>query len=227
MSLGIYRTTQADDQRVLEDGVSLRVTENYIEAESSLSASGVVSVVGSLNLPAASSVSASSTLAASAFVSRYAVALVANNSAIQAVPTRTTRGSASVVATGSMAAVPTFKGSAIAGLVATGTATVDSRTAKFVSVVSGSVEFERITEEDEDSRITEDGNQRITNLVAYNSIDSTMVAEATLIPFSSVAYIKRNGEWKQLLSVDIKDDGTWSPPEKIYRNMSGSWKRIY
>jgi hypothetical protein len=227
MSLGIYRTTQADDQRVLEDGVSLRVTENYIAAEVSLTASGVVAAVGGLILPAASSVSASSTLATSAFVNRYAVALVANNSAIQAVPTRTTTGSVNVVATGSMLASPTFKGSAITGLVATGTATIDSRTAKFVNVSSGDVEFERITEQNEDKRITEDGNQRLTNFVGVNEIDSTLVANANLIPFSSVAYIRQNGAWKQLLSVDIKDDGTWSPPEKIYRNMSGSWKRIY
>lgn len=225
MTIGIYRTTEAGDQRVLEDAASLRVTENYIEAESSLSASGVVSAVASLVLPAASALNASSTLSASAFVNRYAVALVANNSTIEATPTRTTRGSLDAVATGSITATPTFKGNALAGLVASSTTTLDARTAKFVHVGSGTFEYGRATEAD-DTRITEDSQPRYTNEVRTNTVDGTLVVSANLIPFTSVAYVKRGGEWKQVTTVDIKD-GSWNAPDKIYRNMSGSWKRIY
>ena len=227
MSLGIYRTTEDGNQRVLEDSVGLRVTENYEEGAATLVASSGFDFTANLVLPATSNVSASSTLAATANVERFAVFMVANSSTISASVDRTTQGATSLTATGTATVVPTFKGAALSNLVASGTATIDSRTVKFVSVASGDVEFERILES-EDARITEDGNIRITNPIRTNLIESSMVANANIIPFSSIAYIKINGVWKQVIEVDVKQAGLWDDNlDKIYRNMSGSWKRIY
>lgn len=226
MALGIYRTTEDGNQRVLENSVDLRVTENYIEAEASVSASGTLAAVGNLVLPASISVNASSTLSSTATVTRFGAVLVANNSTLVALPSRTTRGEFNATATGTMLATPTFKGSVITNLVASSTVTADSRTVKFVSVASGDVEFERITEI-ENTRITEDGNVRITNPIRTNIILGSVVASADLIPFSSIAYIKIGGVWKEVRDIDVKQAGDWGYLDKIYRNMSGKWKRIY
>jgi hypothetical protein len=227
MSLGIYRTTEDGNQRVLEDSVGLRVTENYQEGAATLVASSGFDFVGNLKLPATSNVSASSTLTATANVERFAVFMVANSSTISAAADRTTQGTTSLTATGTATVVPTFKGAALSNLVASGTASFDARTVKYVEVASGDVGFERILES-EDARVTEDGDVRITNPIRTNLIESSMVANANVIPFSSIAYIKINGVWKQVVEIAAKDGSSWRiNGNKIYRNMSGSWKRIY
>jgi hypothetical protein len=226
MSLGIYRTTEDGNQRVLENSSDLRVTENYLEAEASLTASGVGVFTAGLVLPASVSVSASSTLEASAALNAIAAILISNTSSLQASVDRTTRGEVDLIASGTMVAMPTFKGSAISDLVASSTLDANARTVKFVSVVSGNVEFERILES-EDARITEDGDIRITHAIQTNIINSSMVASANLIPFNSIAYVKRNGVWKQVISISTNQSSTWDSSQKIYRNTAGKWKRIY
>jgi hypothetical protein len=226
MSLGIYRTTEDGNQRVLENSSDLRVTENYIEAEASLTASGVGVFTAGLVLPASVSVSASSTLSASAALNAVAAILVSNTSDLQASVDFTASGAANLVASSAVLATPTFKGSAISDLVASSTLNANGRTVKFVSVVAGDVEFERILES-EDSRITEDGDIRITNPIRTNIIEGSMIANPTFIPFNSVVYVRRNGEWKQVISISTKQDDTWDSSQKIYRNTSGKWKRIY
>lgn len=226
MTLGIYRTTEDGNQRVLENSSDLRVTENYISAEASLTASSGFDFLANLVLPASVSVSASSTLSASAALNAVAAILVSNTSDLQASVDFTASGAANLTASGTMLATPTFKGSAISELVASGTASIDARTVKFVSVASGNVEFERILES-EDSRVTEDGDIRITNAIQTNIVEGSMVASANLIPFTSIVYVKRNGEWKQVISISTKQNDTWDSSQKIYRYTSGKWKRIY
>jgi hypothetical protein len=226
MSLGIYRTTEDGNQRVLENSVDLRVTENYVSAEASLSATSSFDFTANLVLPAASSVSASSTLTAAGVARRAgSVSLAATGTIVGSVD-RTTRGATSLSATGTLLAIPTFKGSAISNLVADSNAVFDARTVKYAFVAAGNVEFERILES-EDARITEDGDIRITNAIETNIIDSSMVASADLIPFNSIVYVKRNGVWKQVISISTKQNSTWDSSQKIYRNTAGKWKRIY
>lgn len=227
MSLGYYRATEDGNQRVLEDSVGLRVTENYKVGEASLTATGSVTFVANLIVPALASFSASSTVNALATLRLPAVSALSASSILQAVPKRTTRGTASFIATGNLLAAPTFKGSAISNLVASSDLTADARTVKFAFIFSGTDELGRALENDLDVRITEDGDFRFTNEVTVNVIESSLVASAGVIPFSSIAYIKLNGEWKQVQEIDVNQQSSWGNLDKVYRNMSGKWKRIY
>jgi hypothetical protein len=227
MSLGYYRATEDGNQRVLEDSVGLRVTENYKVGEASLTATGSVNFVGNLIVSASASFSGTSTVNALATLRLPAVLALSASSTLQAVPKRTTRGTASFVATGSLLASPTFKGSAISNLVASSDLTANARTVKFAFIFSGTDSLGRSLENDSDVRITEDGDFRFTNDVTVNVIESSMVAVADVIPFNSIAYIKLNGVWKLITTIDAKNNSSWGNLDKVYRNMSGKWKRIY
>ncbi|CAB4160642.1 hypothetical protein UFOVP729_6 [uncultured Caudovirales phage] len=69
-------------------------------------------------------------------------------------------------------------------------------------------------------------NNRITNLVPTNEIIGSIVANDTYIPFSSTAYYKTGGVWKQT-DVDTKYNGNWDALQAVYKKISGNWKRIY
>lgn len=226
MTLGIYRATEDGNQRVLEDSVGLRVTEAYKVGEASLVASSTLNAAASLLQEVASALTASSTLVSTATVTRFGASLLANNSVLQAIPSRTTRGAADFIASSSMLPNGSLAAKGVSSLAATSSTFFEGRTVKFVTVVSGTLEFERITEI-ENTRITEDGNTRITNPITTNVISSAIVANANLTPFSSVAYIKVNGVWKEVVEIDVNQQNSWGNLDKVYRNMSGKWKRIY
>jgi hypothetical protein len=226
MTLGIYRATEDGNQRVLEDSVGLRVTEAYKVGEASLVASSTLASTANLVLPVASSLTASSTLVSTATVTRFGASLLANNSVLQAIPSRTTRGASNFIASSSMLPNGSLVAKGVSSLAANSNTSFEGRTVKFVTIVSGTLNFERITEL-ENTRITEDGNTRITDLVTTNVINGSMVAQANLMPFSSIAYIKLNGVWKQVTEIDVNQQNSWGNLDKVYRNMSGKWKRIY
>lgn len=227
MSLGYYRATEDGNQRVLEDSVGLRVTENYKVGEASLTATGSVNFVGNLIVPAFAGLNASSTVVATPDLTLAGVSQLLGVGTLQATPKRTTRGTASFAATSSLVALPTFKGSAISNLVASSDLTADARTVKFAFIFSGTDSLGRSLENDLDVRITEDGDFRFTNEVTVNVIESSMVAVADVIPFNSIAYIKLNSVWKLITAIDAKNNSSWGNLDKVYRNMSGKWKRIY
>lgn len=224
MSIGGYRVTESSDQRVLEDG-SLRVTENLFSVESSISASSSYDFVPALTATGFTNVSATGTIAASGDVTRYAAILIANNSSLSAIPLRTTVGSFNGLGSSDVIPNADMLYAGMSALSANGNITPAARTVKYVSFISGIATFDR-TLENEDYRITESGDSRITNDIAINTVDGTLVAEATLIPFNSVAYYKENGVWKSAL-VDTKYNGNWDALEAVYKKISGSWKRIY
>lgn len=87
------------------------------------------------------------------------------------------------------------------------------------------VEVTRITEAS-DTRITEAGDTRITNDITTNAGSSSIVAEATLIPYAKEAYYHYNGSWKPL-EIFVKWDGNWTTNFIMYKNISGNWKRSY
>ncbi len=224
MTIGGYRVTESSDERILEDG-SLRVTENLFSVESSISASSSYDFVPTLSTTGAITVSSIGTLAAAGDVTRYAAILIANNSTITAISTRTTTGAFNGSVVSSVDAdldafyvgMSTFSGN--------GSVVAAARTVKFVNFISGIATFDRILE-NEDYRITEGGDSRITNEIAVNTVDSTVVADATLIPFSSTVYYKTGGVWKTTL-VDAKYNGNWDALTAVYKKISGSWKRIH
>lgn len=226
MATGVYRTTEGGDQRVLENSVDLRVTENYLGGEVNLTASSGFNFTANLVIPATLSVNATSTLSVNATLTSVASSSTTANSTLQASGARTTSGTSDLNATSNVSAVVKFKGAALSNLVASSNVNATSRVVKYVTVLSGDIQFDRITE-NEDSRVTENGDTRVTQLIRTNIVESTMVASANLIPFSSLVYIRQNGEWKLVFDVDANVDSVWKNTEKIYRNIAGTWKRIY
>lgn len=224
MAVAGYRVTEGSDVRILENG-DVRVTENFYTGEATLSASGGFDFVGNLKATGEAAFQGDTSLVVNGNIIRYAALMVANQSSISATGVRTTVGEISFAATGTIAALPSFIFKGSSNLTATGGIAPTARTVKYVSVEAGQVEFLRILEND-DYRVTEDGNNRITNDVATNEIVSSMVVSGLLIPFTSEAYIRQNGVWK-LADIDAKNNGNWNALQAVYKKISGNWKRIY
>jgi hypothetical protein len=87
------------------------------------------------------------------------------------------------------------------------------------------IEVTRITE-NSDTRITESGDTRITNDIQVNAGSSSIVAEATLIPYAQEAYYFYSGAWKPM-EIYVKWDGNWTTNFIMYKNINGIWKRSY
>lgn len=88
-----------------------------------------------------------------------------------------------------------------------------------------SSETTRITEAD-DTRITEQDDIRITSDTANNAAESSLVANATKIPFVSSQFYNDEGVWKQILQMYVKYEGEWISPSVVYKNVNGVWKRV-
>jgi hypothetical protein len=93
-------------------------------------------------------------------------------------------------------------------------------------VTSQPVTYVRELESGTDIRITESDDVRITNDVLRNTIEGSLVANATYIPWRQEIYTKQLGSW---IKSDpyVKYAGTWQQPTRIYKKISGDWKRIY
>lgn len=224
MPVAGYRITEGGDSRILQNG-DVRVTEGFQTAEAALSASSGFDFLGALNTTASASITSSATLVVSGDVTRYGASMVANNSAISATGARITQGASALSAEGAMVAFPHLILKGATNLNGSSTISPDGRVKKFVSVVSGQAIFTRITE-NEDYRITEDGNNRITNIIPTNEIVGSLVAYDDYTPFSSTAYYKTGGVWQET-DVYVKNNGNWTAPLAVYKKISGSWKRIY
>ena len=85
--------------------------------------------------------------------------------------------------------------------------------------------YVRITE-DGNTRITENLNRRITDDIKINQGLSGLYANATYLPFTSRAFIKVNGIWKQFFPFANYLD-IWKTPLKMYNKTNDFWKRIY
>ena len=131
----------------------------------------------------------------------------------------------SLVGTGTQVAVAVYKASGFISLTGTGTQTVvaTSQQSASFSPITGSVT--RVLESG-DIRITEDGDTRVTANVVINSGESTIVINGTLLPFLSEAYIKQAGVWT-VFTPYVQYNGNWQVPEKLSKNISDDWKRIY
>lgn len=224
MAVAGYRITEGGDSRLLENG-DTRVTEGFQTGDAALSASGGFDFLGKLKASTSSNFLGSASLVVSGDVTRYGATLVANSSTMDALGARKTGGETSLSVSGTLVADEELIATGTFAASATGTLSPTARVVKFSQVVSGTVEFLRITES-EDYRVTESGDSRITNAIPTNQIVGSMVALDTYIPFSSTAYYKTNGVWKQT-DVDTKYNGNWDALQAVYKKISGSWKRIY
>lgn len=54
----------------------------------------------------------------------------------------------------------------------------------------------------------------------------TLAADATEIDFSSTMYYKVGSNWKTTIPY-VKRSGSWNVPLAVYKNINGSWKRVY
>lgn len=219
-----FRITEASDSRILENG-DVRVTEGFQTADVALSATGSFDFLGKLKATGSSNFTGTSSITSSGDLTKYAAILVANNSTLSAIGARKTGGETSFSTSGSISADEALK--AFGAFTGSGSGTISplGKVKKFVTVVSGQATFTRITES-EDYRITEAGDSRITNVIPTNEIVGSMVANDTYIPFSSTAYYKTGGVWKQT-DVDTKYNGNWDALQAVYKKISGNWKRIY
>jgi hypothetical protein len=224
MAVAGYRITEGGDSRLLENG-DTRVTEGFQTADASLSASSSFDFVGTAKLGAVVAFVSDASLVVAGDVTRYGAILVANSSTLDALGARKTGGETSLSASGTITADEELIAKGEFAGSASGTFSPTGRVVKYVEVVSGNAEFLRITES-EDYRVTESGDSRITNAVPTNEVIGSMVANDTYIPFSSTAYYKTGGIWKQT-DVDTKYNGNWDALQAVYKKISGSWKRIY
>ena len=83
----------------------------------------------------------------------------------------------------------------------------------------------RITE-NSDTRITEQDDIRISNDIINNAAESSLLASATLIPFTQSPYYNLNGTWKEIINIYVKYNGSWIEPEEIYKKVNNTWKRV-
>lgn len=77
-----------------------------------------------------------------------------------------------------------------------------------------------------DTRVTEDGNVRVTFPLVYNEAESTLVASGDKTQFNALAYVKQNGIWKRM-TPNAKHSGIWQEAQRMYKKISDNWKRIY
>lgn len=224
MPVAGYRITEASDSRILENG-DVRVTEGFQTGDASLNASGGVDFLGKLKATGSGDFTSTGSVTSSGDLTKYAAILVANNSVLAALGARIAEVETSILASGSITADEALKAVALFAGNGLGTISPTGRVKKYVEVVSGQATFTRITES-EDYRITEAGDSRITNLIPTDEVLGSMVANDTYIPFSSIAYYKTGGVWKQT-DVDTKYNGNWDALQAVYKKISGNWKRIY
>jgi hypothetical protein len=238
-----FRILENGDLRLTESSDS-RITENFIEASSSLAAlgskvsSGVGVLFGANNLTASGAVATESALTTTGAAS-LSGAGSSLNIGYQTFPT-----AASLVASSSIAGLGDVKITANAAVAATGSlsniglrttygasslSTAGSQIAAAEKTLFGVVGAEdfiitRILENG-DTRVTEASDTRIT-LDAANTIVGSIVLEPTHTVFTSTAYYNDDNTWKSFIPY-VKYGGAWKDNVRIYKNQNGTWKRSY
>jgi hypothetical protein len=239
-----YRALESGDLRVSESGV-FRTTEGFNLGEASFTAVGskiTASAFGAIGLVI---VSASGSMSSTGTVTRKGIKTFGGVGSLQAqadvflivssflsgVGSLTVSGGALRAATGALtgssvlAPAGTRIRYGISGLSGEGfVVSVASKTlygfyGKFVQ------EAVRVTELN-DTRITEDGNTRVTYPLIYNGAEGTLVGDTVYTRFNVTASVNRSGVWKRIVP-SAKYNGAWRLAQKVYKKISGNWKRIY
>lgn len=97
---------------------------------------------------------------------------------------------------------------------------------QYGQVTSGPLTLIRELETGTDIRITESGDTRITDDVYLNRVEGSMTATATFIPWFTGQYVKSNDVWFNT-DIYVKYEDVWQQPIRIYKKISGNWKRVY
>jgi hypothetical protein len=241
-----FRITEASDTRITEAGDS-RISEQFAEGLSALSGTGSLSVSAVASVSAASSLSSIGskltaagltseadpiTLSATGTMTATGGALFQDSVSLPGTGTATFLGLNSFDISKSLSGVGTanFDGirikNAATSLSGSGTFTNDGfNFVHFGAAIFEDEEFIRITEAG-DTRIDEAGNTRIV-IEGGNIGIGYLEADCTQIVFSSIAYVKWNGEWTTF-TPKVKQDGTWDDPLAIYKKIdANTWKRAY
>jgi len=241
-----FRITEASDTRITEAGDS-RISEQFAEGLSALSGTGSLSVSAVASVSAASSLSSiGSKLTAAGLTSEADPITLSATGTMTATGGALFQDSVSVSGTGTATFLGLNSFDISKAFSGTGTATFDGiRIKNAATSLSGSgtftndgynfvhfgaanysdEEFTRITEAG-DTRIDEAGNTRIV-IEGGNIGIGYLEADCTQIVFSSIAYVKWNGEWTTF-TPKVKQDGTWDDPLAIYKKIdANTWKRAY
>ena len=210
--------TEAGDNRVDEDGTP-RASENY-EAN-------LADFTGSLVLPGATSLSGGGGVLTLGEVAQVQFADLTATGSMSASAEASVVSSLSETATGSIVSNPDV---ILNGSVALQSSSSIGSTFTFVFgglfTADPEDEYQRETEAG-DIRITEGGDVRIVGDVLPNAAESVLSSTYTYIAFSSTAYVKFNGEWKQFTPT-VNNNGAWEDPLAIYKKIdSQNWKRAY
>jgi len=238
-----FRILENGDLRLTESSDS-RITENFIEASSSLAAvgskvsSGVGVLFGANNLTALGTVATVSALSTTGAAS-LSGAGSSLNVGYQTFPT-----AASLVASSSIAGLGDVKIIANAAVSATGSlsniglrtrygdsslSTAGSQLAAAEKTLFGVISAENFETtrvlENGDTRVTEAGDTRIT-FDKVNNIIGSIVSEPTHTVFTSTAYYNDDDTWKTFIPY-VKYGGAWKDNVRIYKNQNGTWKRSY
>jgi len=239
-----YRITESGDLRVTEQSDS-RVSERYFTGSISLSGSGSLAPAGgrkqqvSASLANVGSVLYAGNISRPASVSATAtgsltssVVLIKNGEIdLQGVGTQqaqgTTRVQGSIALSSTSTNVSEAKRIKNASFAAQTTGSISNVVNLRLSAIFESPEDNIIRlSELGDTRITEDGNVRVASDASPNSVYGTINADGLVRPFAAVAYIKEDGIWKEF-DPYVKWGGDWTLPEKVYKNVSNRWKRVY
>ena len=239
-----YRITESGDLRVTEQSDS-RVSERYFTGSVSLSGSGSLAPTGSrkqqvsatlanvgsvlyagtITRPASVSATATSSIVSSALLIKNAEIDLQGQGLQQAQGARTAQAAIALSSTSTN--VSEAKRIKNAGFTANASGSLANvvnlrLSARFESPEDNIIRLSELG----DTRITEDGNVRVASDASPNSVYGTINADGLVRPFAAVAYIKENGIWKEF-DPYVKWGGDWTLPEKVYKNVSNRWKRVY
>jgi hypothetical protein len=244
MAEGLRITESGLDTRISESG-DTRVTEGFFEGFASLASAATIAAVATATILVGSDLQATgskmfagvgefqglTTLSAEGTIEsqgnreRFVDSSLSSSGSITAEYVRERPGSSSLSSSGSILAESFFRIDAETSLVASSSFVVDAD-ARLEGLFEGFFEEGIRETQGEDTRITESGDVRITNEVIFNVGVGGLTVETSKVDFNATAFYKRGGVWEPIVPY-VKDDGVWKEPIAVYKNISGSWKRIY
>lgn len=239
-----YRITESGDLRVTEQSDS-RVSERYFTGSISLSGSGSLAPAGGRKQQVSASLANVGSVLYAGNISRPASVSATATGSLTSSVVLIKNGEIDLQGVGTQQAQGTTRVQGSIALSSTSTNVSEAKrikNASFAAQTTGSIsnvvnlrlsaEFRspedniiRLSELG-DTRITEDGNVRVASDASPNSVYGTINADGLVRPFAAVAYIKEDGIWKEF-DPYVKWGGDWTLPEKVYKNVSNRWKRVY
>lgn len=237
------------------EGYCVSVALKRLYGIAPLNGAGTLTNDGILTMPVSSSLNASGSISSSATVGKYGFSDFSASSSLSVVPTLTLNGvsdlyvtgthlfagydrfighthnfeafgtvtttgniiayrSSDLNAVGSLSPLQSFKATGSSAFNATGTLSPSGTRIRY-----GSANF------------SGSGSMTVVPTPKFFAVfnktgTGTLAADSTKIDFSSTMYYRTAGVWKSTIPY-VKRGGVWSEPVAVYKNISGSWKRVY